>query len=69
MRTRSEVLDRLRSGQAPEVLVIGGGINGVGVFRDLAAQGVPALLVEAGDFASGTSASVCLACSSAPVST
>ncbi len=56
MRTRSEVLDRLRSGQAPEVLVIGGGINGVGVFRDLAAQGVPALLVEAGDFASGTSA-------------
>lgn len=56
MRARSEVLDRLRAGNAPEVLIIGGGINGVGTFRDLAAQGVPALLVEAGDFASGTSA-------------
>lgn len=56
MRKRTELLDRLRHGETPEVLIIGGGINGVGVFRDLAAQGVPALLVEAGDFASGTSA-------------
>lgn len=56
MRTRADLLDRLRQGASPEVLIIGGGINGVGVFRDLAAQGVPALLVEANDFASGTSA-------------
>jgi glycerol-3-phosphate dehydrogenase len=56
MRTRAELIDRLKAGDAPDILVIGGGINGVGVFRDLAAQGVPALLVEAGDFSSGTSA-------------
>jgi len=39
-----------------DVLVIGGGINGVGVFRDLAANGVNVLLVERGDFCSGASA-------------
>jgi len=44
--------------QNPEVtvLIIGGGINGVGTFRDLALQGVNVLLVERGDFCSGTSA-------------
>ena len=56
MRTRAEAMDRLRAGPLPDVLIVGGGINGVGTFRDLAAQGVPALLVEAGDFSSGTSA-------------
>ncbi|MFQ6756485.1 glycerol-3-phosphate dehydrogenase/oxidase [Cereibacter sphaeroides] len=56
MRLRDEMLARLRTAKLPEILIIGGGINGVGVYRDLAAQGVPALLVEAGDFASGTSA-------------
>jgi glycerol-3-phosphate dehydrogenase len=56
MRDRTDLIDRLRSGAVPEILIVGGGINGVGVFRDLALQGVPALLVEAGDFASGTSA-------------
>ena len=42
----------------PEVsaLIIGGGINGVGLFRELALQGVDALLVEKSDFCSGTSA-------------
>lgn len=38
------------------VLVIGGGINGIGVFRDLALQGVDVLLVERADFCSGASA-------------
>ena len=56
MRKRDDLIDRLRRGDVPEVLIIGGGINGVGVYRDLAAQGVEACLVEAGDFASGTSA-------------
>ena len=42
----------------PEVsaLIIGGGINGVGLLRELALQGVDALLVEKSDFCSGTSA-------------
>lgn len=56
MRTRSQLLNRLRERGSPDIVIIGGGINGVGVYRDLAAQGIPALLVEAGDFSSGTSA-------------
>ncbi len=39
-----------------QVLIIGGGINGIATFRDLALQGVDVLLVERGDFASGASA-------------
>ncbi len=38
-----------------EVLVIGGGATGVGISRDLALRGVPSVLVERGDFASGAS--------------
>ncbi|MFP3462403.1 glycerol-3-phosphate dehydrogenase/oxidase [Arthrobacter globiformis] len=37
------------------VLVIGGGINGVGTFRDLALQGVDVALVERGDYCQGAS--------------
>lgn len=51
---RNEIWEGLKT-QSPEVLVIGGGINGVGVLRDLAAQGVRVLLVERGDFCSGAS--------------
>ncbi|WP_080815065.1 glycerol-3-phosphate dehydrogenase/oxidase [Agrobacterium fabrum] len=38
------------------VVIIGGGINGCGLFRDLAAQGIDCLLVDKGDFCSGASA-------------
>jgi glycerol-3-phosphate dehydrogenase len=38
-----------------DLLVIGGGITGAGVLRDAAARGLRGLLVERGDFASGTS--------------
>ncbi|WP_353111378.1 glycerol-3-phosphate dehydrogenase/oxidase [Microbacterium sp.] len=38
------------------VLIIGGGINGISTFRDLAVQGIDVVLVERGDFASGASA-------------
>jgi glycerol-3-phosphate dehydrogenase len=38
-----------------EVLIIGGGATGVGISRDLAARGIPSLLVEKGDFAAGAS--------------
>jgi glycerol-3-phosphate dehydrogenase len=37
------------------VLIAGGGINGVGLFRELALQGVDVLLVERSDFCSGAS--------------
>ena len=39
-----------------EVLIIGGGINGISVMRDLSLQGVNVTLVEAGDVISGASA-------------
>ncbi len=38
-----------------DVLIIGGGINGAGMARDLAMRGLEVALVEKGDFASGTS--------------
>jgi glycerol-3-phosphate dehydrogenase len=38
-----------------DVIVIGGGITGAGILREAASAGLRALLVEAGDFASGTS--------------
>ncbi|HVJ42175.1 MAG TPA: glycerol-3-phosphate dehydrogenase/oxidase [Dongiaceae bacterium] len=56
MMTRSELLQRLQSMTRTEILIVGGGINAVGLYRDLAAQGIPSLLVEKGDFCSGTSA-------------
>ena len=57
MRSRDEAIALLKAAEGGEpVLIVGGGINGVGLFRDLALQNVPAVLVEKSDFASGTSA-------------
>ncbi len=39
-----------------QVLIVGGGINGIATFRDLALQGVDVVLVERGDYAGGASA-------------
>ncbi|RZJ25233.1 MAG: glycerol-3-phosphate dehydrogenase/oxidase [Haliea sp.] len=36
-------------------VIVGAGINGAGVFRDLSLQGVDCLIVDKGDFASGAS--------------
>ncbi len=38
-----------------EVLIVGGGATGVGILRDLSLRGIPCLLIEKGDFASGAS--------------
>jgi len=38
-----------------EVLIIGGGATGVGISRDLALRGIPSVLIEKKDFASGAS--------------
>lgn len=46
----------VRENGRTSVLIIGGGINGISTFRDLALQGVDVILVERGDFASGASA-------------
>ncbi len=45
----------LRDRPHAEVLIIGGGINGIATFRELALQGVDVALVERGDFVSGAS--------------
>jgi glycerol-3-phosphate dehydrogenase len=52
---RQEILSILKNNPEVSVLIVGGGINGVGVFRDLALNGVDVLLVERGDFCSGAS--------------
>lgn len=57
-RSREAILDRLRRAASPDVLVIGAGINGAAVFRDLAAQGVRVVIVDKGDIASGASAAL-----------
>ena len=52
---RQDTLTSLKT-HPPIVLIVGGGINGVGTFRDLALQGVDVLLIDRGDFCSGASA-------------
>ncbi|WP_053353282.1 glycerol-3-phosphate dehydrogenase/oxidase [Leucobacter musarum] len=46
---------RLQDRPHADVLIIGGGINGIATFRELALQGVDVALVERGDFVSGAS--------------
>lgn len=53
---RNEILSHLKENPKVSVLIVGGGINGIGTFRDLAVNGVDVLLVERGDFCSGASA-------------
>ena len=45
----------LRERPTAQVLVLGGGINGISTFRELALQGVDVVLVERGDYVSGAS--------------
>lgn len=55
---RDSTLASLTSRPTVDVLIVGGGINGSGLIRELALNGVDALLVDRGDFAAGaTSAS------------
>ncbi len=53
---RENILAKIKAEPQAPVLIIGGGINGLGTFQDLALQGVDVLLVERGDFVSGASA-------------
>ena len=56
MTERQRHIDELRERPDVTVLIIGGGINGVGLLRELALQGVDAVLVDKSDFCSGASA-------------
>lgn len=49
-------LSALQAEPIADVLIIGGGINGLSTFRDLALQGIKVVLVERNDYCSGASA-------------
>jgi len=53
---RSELLASIKDNPNISVLIVGAGINGAGVFRDLSLNGVDALIVDRADFCSGASA-------------
>jgi glycerol-3-phosphate dehydrogenase len=53
--SRSQLLDRARSAREFDLIVVGGGATGLGTALDAAARGFSTLLVEAEDFAKGTS--------------
>lgn len=48
----------LKEHSVVSVLIAGGGINGIGLFRELSLQGIDVLLVEKSDFCSCTSAAM-----------
>ncbi|MGB7762602.1 MAG: glycerol-3-phosphate dehydrogenase/oxidase [Bryobacteraceae bacterium] len=48
----------LRNHPDVSVLIVGGGINGIGLLRELALQGIDVLLVEKSDFCAGTSSAM-----------
>jgi len=56
--TRAETIARLKTRPGMSVLVIGGGINGISVFRELALNGVDVVLADKDDFCSGASAAL-----------
>src|SRR5882762_11225835 len=56
MITRKARLAEIQSKGEVDVLIIGAGVNGAGLFRDLCEQGVDCLIIDKGDFGSGTSA-------------
>ena len=56
MQNRAQQLQQLRDKPDVPVLIVGGGVIGAGLFRDLALQGVNVLLVDRTDFSAGCSA-------------
>ena len=53
---RQAILTSVKARPEVSTLIIGGGINGIGTFRDLALNGIDVLLIDQGDFCSGASA-------------
>lgn len=53
--TREQRLNALRQRTTAPVLIVGGGINGISTFRELALQGIPVILVEKGDWCQAAS--------------
>ncbi|MCF7674183.1 MAG: glycerol-3-phosphate dehydrogenase/oxidase [Akkermansiaceae bacterium] len=55
MKTRAETWAELKRKDTCEVLILGGGVNGAGLMRELALNGVGCVLVDKSDFAAGAS--------------
>jgi len=55
MKTRAETWAELKRKGTCEVLILGGGVNGAGLMRELALNGVGCVLVDKSDFAAGAS--------------
>jgi glycerol-3-phosphate dehydrogenase len=55
METRRTTWKKIVAEPLFDVLILGGGVNGAGLLRELALQGVRCLLVDKGDFAAGAS--------------
>ncbi len=55
MKQRTAIWEDLKATYACDVLILGGGVNGAGLIRDLALQGVHCVLVDKDDFAAGAS--------------
>lgn len=56
MKTREATFNALQQQPELDVLVIGGGVNGIGTYRDLALQGLRVLVIDQRDYCSGGSA-------------
>lgn len=52
---RNRAWQRIVDMPQPDVVILGGGVNGVGLLRDLALNGVSAVLLETGDFCGAAS--------------
>ena len=55
MKKREAVWKGIKENPECDVLILGAGINGTGLLRDLALQGVRCILVDKGDYAAGAS--------------
>ncbi len=55
MKKRADLWNDLKRDNSCEVLILGGGVNGTGLMRDLALQGVSCILVDKDDFTAGAS--------------
>ena len=55
MKKRRQIWQQIEDKDSCQVLILGGGVNGTGVLRDLAAQGISCVLVDKADFTAGAS--------------
>ncbi|MCX6868157.1 MAG: glycerol-3-phosphate dehydrogenase/oxidase [Verrucomicrobia bacterium] len=55
MRTRESMWAGIKADPACDVLILGGGVNGTGLMRELALQGVRCILIDKDDYAAGAS--------------